>query len=96
MLHGRGCIRRACHCASPASSLARRAESAPSLGALLSVAPAALGVISPIQELQQLEVGVLPHEPLDGPRWVAVCHGGLQSASSFFLRAWFAFRFQLE
>lgn len=50
MLH----IGKAWHCASSACSLARRTESAPSLGALLSLAPAAFGIISPIQELQQL------------------------------------------
>lgn len=76
-------------------SSARRAESAPSLGALLSMAPAALRVISHIQELQQLGavVGSFPMHLL-------TAHGGLQSASSFFLplllRAWFAFHFQLE
>lgn len=71
MLHSRACIRKACHCASSA----RRAESAPSsLGVLLSAAPAALAVISCIQELQWVGAVVGPSPaPLDSPRWVAVC-----------------------
>lgn len=87
MLH----IGKAWHCASSACSSARRAESTPSLGAVLSLAPAALGVISHIQELQQLGA-VLGSFPMP----LQTAHGGLQSASSFFLRAWFAFHFQPE
>lgn len=81
MLHGRACVGKACHCASSACSSARRGQSAPSLGALLSMAPAAFGENSHIQELHRLGAvgGVLPHAPLDSPRWVAVS----QPAHSF-------------
>lgn len=79
--------------------LGQEGESAPSLGALFPVASAALGAISHIQE----------QSPISRSCNSSVLWWGLSPctsrqptvgcslpASSFFLRAWFAFRFQLE